>query len=97
MGKRTRLASGLIAALLVTGSALAEDDPEGALEDVVVTAQRREENTQRAPVAITALAPEQLAGATEASDLSKLVPAAQIGPSQGPQPLCPSACRMRIG
>ena len=51
------------------------------LQEVVVTAQRREENLQRAPLAIVAISGEDLdrAGVAEAQDLNKLVPGLKIG------------------
>jgi iron complex outermembrane recepter protein len=54
-----------------------------ALEEVVVTAQRREENLQKAAVAVSAVAGEALtkASITQATDLTRLIPAVQIAPA----------------
>ena len=51
------------------------------MQDIVVTAQRREENLQRTPLAVVAVTGEQLvrAGVAEAQDLNKLVPGLKIG------------------
>ena len=87
MPKKILASSGLIAALLGTQCALPAEEDGGALTEVVVTAQRREESSQRAPIAIQALGADQFTGTTEAPDLSKRIPAIQIGPSQAPQPL----------
>ena len=86
MHKSILISSGVIVALAGAQSAFSEEDTEGALQEVVVTAQHREETTQRAPIAITALGADQLDGTSEATDLSKRIPAIQIGPSQGAQP-----------
>ena len=58
------------------GSAVTE-----GLEEVTVTAQRREENLQKTPLAVVAISGEQLtrAGVNEAQDLNKLVPGLKIG------------------
>lgn len=65
----------------------------GALEEVVVTAQRREESSQRAAVALTALAGSAIAdaGITNAAGLTAMVPALQINSTFGPT----SAFRLR--
>jgi iron complex outermembrane recepter protein len=53
------------------------------LEEVVVTAQRREENLQKAAIAVSAVSGNALtqAGVTEAADLTRLVPSIQIAPA----------------
>jgi iron complex outermembrane receptor protein len=60
-----------------------------ALEEIVVTAQRREENLQHAAIAVTAVAGERLgeAGAIKTQDLTQLVPALQVSVASGPYPL----------
>src|SRR4051812_14808042 len=60
----------------------------GVLQEIVVTAQRKSENLQRAPIAITAVSGEQLrdAGVVSATDLTVLVPALQV-PAAGVYPL----------
>ena len=56
------------------------------LDEIVVTAQRREESIQRAALAVTALSGEAVAdaGVTNSSQLSALVPALQISSVYGP-------------
>ncbi|MGH1561103.1 hypothetical protein ACRAWD_32015 [Caulobacter segnis] len=53
-----------------------EATPAVALEEVVVTAQRREENLQKAAVAVSAVAGDTLtkASVTQATDLTRLDP-----------------------
>ena len=55
--------------------------PEGGLSEIVVTAQRRSENIQRAALAITAIDGAMLAdqGVTTAQSLSTLVPSVTVG------------------
>lgn len=48
------LAAGLLAAL-TTAPALAQDESSFVIEEIIVTAQKREENLQETPIAITAL------------------------------------------
>lgn len=52
----------------------------GGLSDIVVTAQRREENLQNVPVAVTALSQETLGNfrVTDVHDLSGLAPNLQV-------------------
>jgi iron complex outermembrane receptor protein len=60
----------------------------GGIQDIVVTAQRKSENLQRAPIAISAIGGDQLrnAGVVAAQDLTALVPALQVV-SAGAYPL----------
>jgi iron complex outermembrane recepter protein len=60
-----------------------------ALEEIVVTAQRREENLQHAAIAVTAITGEHFgeAGAIKLQELTELVPALQVSLSAGPYPL----------
>jgi len=57
-----------------------------ALEEVTVTAQRREESLQRAALAVTAVSAEQLEsqGVTRVQDLRAFVPAVQLPTAAGP-------------
>ena len=59
--------------------------PEGGLEEIVVTAQRREENLQRAAVAVSAVTGQALtnAGVSDVANLTKLVPALVVQPQGG--------------
>ena len=56
------------------------------LDDIVVTAQRRSENLQRAAIAVTAISGDALAaaGITRPTELTSLVPSLQVTPSAGP-------------
>lgn len=56
-----------------------------ALEEIVVTAQRRSENLQKVPVAVSAIGGEALASAniTNASELGRLVPALTVFTTTG--------------
>ncbi|KMS53627.1 hypothetical protein V474_22980 [Novosphingobium barchaimii LL02] len=74
--------SGAVLALVLGGSAYAQtavqgtDEPQGGITDIVVTAQKRAQNMQDVPVAISALSSDQLTAnrITVASDLSAVVP-----------------------
>lgn len=70
--------------LLVAGPAWTQAPPR--LEEVVVTAERREENLQRAAVAVSVLTPEQLldAGVSKPQELTGLLPALQVAASATP-------------
>lgn len=62
-------------------NATAPGNPGGGVEEVVVTAQRRDENIQRTALSIQALSSEVLARAnvTRAEDLTGLAPGVQVG------------------
>ena len=59
------------------------------LEEIVVTAQRRRQNAQKAPLAISVISSATLAnaGVTSAVNLSRLVPSSQFAAAAGPFPL----------
>ncbi|MFS8606548.1 MAG: TonB-dependent receptor [Gammaproteobacteria bacterium] len=63
--------------------AAAQETGTAGLEEVVVTAQRREETAQRAAVALTAVTGDALtqASVTQATDLTRLVPSIQVAPA----------------
>ncbi|MCW2410899.1 MULTISPECIES: TonB-dependent receptor [unclassified Sphingobium] len=71
-------------AQVVTASA--PQDGAAGLEDIVVTAQRREENLQRAAVSVTVLSGENLTtrGVTTAAALTQVAPALQVTAGTGP-------------
>src|SRR6266403_2309274 len=75
---------GVAAALLVCTSALAEND---ALEEIVVTAQKREQSAQDVPIAIVAFAGNQLErlDLQSSADLTRLVPGLNVTGSFGGQ------------
>lgn len=59
--------------------------PTNGLDDIVVTAQRREESLQRVAVAVSAVSGDAIvnAGASDAVGLSRLVPSLVVQPSAG--------------
>lgn len=73
--------------LLVSGAAFAQDDSSAIANDepgfgaIIVTAQRREENQQDVPIAITALNEKkvEVTGFDEVGDLAKSVPSFAVG------------------
>lgn len=67
-------------------AAAAPTTDESGITDIVVTAQRRSENLQRAAIAISAVTGDALvsSGISSPADLGKLVPALQAQPSSGP-------------
>ncbi len=71
------ISSAVATALSLTSHALAQGAADAAvLEEVVITAQKREENLQSAPIAVSALSGADLAraGVKDFSNLAKLVP-----------------------
>lgn len=56
---------------------------ETGLEDIVITAQRREENLQKAAIAVSAVAGDTLtkSSVTQATDLTRLIPSIQVAPA----------------
>jgi iron complex outermembrane receptor protein len=80
---RMMMARGLLAstALLTTTIAMAQGDaPQGGIEDIVVTAQKKSENLQSVPISVTAIGGDQLA-ATQGTSLQALqgsIPNVQI-------------------
>ncbi len=73
---KARLASALVIAVLAAPAASMAQTAPGGLEVVVVTAERRAENVQDVPIAITAVSGKQLhdAGITSTNQLSNVVP-----------------------
>jgi iron complex outermembrane receptor protein len=78
-------ASGDKPAANTPASAEAGGAETGGLQEIVVTAQRRSENLQRAAIAVTALSPELLTreSVTTAADLTSVVPALQASNQAG--------------
>ncbi|MEC3948199.1 TonB-dependent receptor [Sphingobium sp. HWE2-09] len=87
--RRTLLcASALVAGnLLASPSAFAQAEPQqaaqGGIADIIVTANRRQENNQDVPVAITALSADRLQqqGIGKEQDLQASVPSLVVGPN----------------
>jgi iron complex outermembrane receptor protein len=71
---------GLFVTTLPMASVLAAAAEEAALEEVIVTAQNREEKVQRVPIAINVVSAQQLAdaGFNDMNDIGKVAPAVQI-------------------
>ncbi len=99
---RLSVVASAIGTLLGAFPAIAQQNTSGAasqaasdttatvgLEEVVVTAQRREESLQHAAVAVSAVSADELAQAqvTTPGQLSAVVPALQIADTTGPTPL----------
>lgn len=80
MGKRAILmgAAGAIGLAAFSGPALAQDAVDA--EEIVVTAQKREENLFDVPLAVQALGAEQLenAGVQSVAELTSLIPGASV-------------------
>ncbi|ASR50216.1 TonB-dependent receptor [Blastomonas fulva] len=79
-----------LAAISVSAPTLAQEatqgQPEtGGLEEIVVTAQRREESLQKVAVAVSAVSGDAIinAGASDAVGLSRLVPSLVVQPAAG--------------
>jgi iron complex outermembrane receptor protein len=97
--KSSSLATVLIFGNLVASAALAQEpNPETSspdasaavgLQEIVVTAQRREESLQRAAIAVSAITGDALraAGVTRPTELTALVPSLQVATSAGPYSL----------
>lgn len=73
----------LLVALAAANTAMAAEKP--ALEEIVVTAQKRAQNLQEVPIAITAYSPTELenAGVSTIVDLEKSLPNTQLRESRG--------------
>ena len=80
-GKRCAALAPVITVVIFT-SALARE--QVYLEEIIVTAQKREQNIQDIPVSVTALSGEQLReyGITDVFDLQHNVPGLRVGQSQ---------------
>lgn len=79
----------VVPAMVATASAIslspdaraADDAAAAGIEEVIVTAQRREETEQKTSLAVSVVSGEELrsAGAVQVRDLSALVPGVQVG------------------
>ncbi len=76
---RTRILS-CTALLAVAAPAFAQETPDSGRDVVIITANKRAENLQEVPVAVTAIGGEQLQdlGVTDVLDLNALAPSLQI-------------------
>ena len=77
----------LASTFLITGAAQAQaaDDNNGGLEEIIVTAQKREQSLQDVPIAVTAITGDALSTnrVTNVTDLSALAPGVTVRPSLG--------------
>lgn len=75
-----------VSACIVSLGVQAATENAVSLEEVVVTAQKREENLQRAAVAVTAVTGASLErqGVVDATALTRVVPSLQVSTSSGP-------------
>jgi iron complex outermembrane receptor protein len=80
------LAVGMLSSHWLAGKAVTASDvmEPAVIEEIVVTAQRREENAQSVPIAITALAEEDLKArqVTDVAGLRQFAPNLEIAPGQ---------------
>jgi iron complex outermembrane receptor protein len=86
MNQVHRLLAGTALALVVATPAFAQEaDSGGGVEDIVVTAQRRDQSLQEVPIAVTAVTASTLADAsiTDTNALTALVPSMTSTPSVG--------------
>lgn len=82
-----------VGCLMASGQSLAQEVPVAAeegvedvsLQEIVVSAQRRSENSQRVPIAIQTVSGEAIAAAgyTAVTDIQYLTPGVQFDPTQG--------------
>ena len=65
------------------------EDENAGITDIIVTAQRREENLQKAAIAVSAVSSDQLVrgGVNDPTQLTNLVPSLQIAKAAGPYAL----------
>ena len=72
----------LVSSMALASPAIAQEAPRVGLEEVVVTAQRREESLQDAPIAITALSSEtlELRGITDFGAVAEATPSMSLTP-----------------
>ena len=73
--KKGSIGLGLLAVVMISPMAMAQDDGM-VLEEIIVTAQRREQSLQEVPVAVTAFTGEalEIANITEAAQYLNLTP-----------------------
>lgn len=82
---KVALGSALLAGALNAGLAQAQDSQSSPIEEIVVTAQRREASLQDVPIAVTALSSEQLSdrGIQDFSSYLATVPGAGVQETTG--------------
>ncbi len=79
----------IVGAMVFGGPVPAAWSQEGVLEEVVVTARKREENLQETPVAVTALSAATLrdAGVRNLADLNQIAPNIEVSSANGTAPV----------
>ncbi|MGD9816211.1 MAG: TonB-dependent receptor [Hyphomonadaceae bacterium] len=89
-GKRLALNAVLLASTALGGAALsapayAQDD-EGGVDEIIITATKREENLQDVPISVQAIGGERLEqlGITDFADYAQHLPTLSYSPSYGP-------------
>lgn len=89
-GSRAFLLLGAMSALTVPDMALAQDaaPAEGGLEEIVVTARKREENLQSAPLSVAAFSGDTLAkaGIDDFAEIASRVPGFTLNPDNVSEP-----------
>jgi iron complex outermembrane receptor protein len=85
--KQTAIVMGLAAAACMTGSPMVQAQDKPRLEEVLVTAQRRDENIQEVPISITSMTGDRLSARFASGDdilaLSSAAPGLYIETSNG--------------
>jgi iron complex outermembrane receptor protein len=78
--KRALFTTTFLTVAFASGLAAAQQAASGGLEEIVVTAQRREEPLQKVPIAVTAISPEALQNRqiTQSQDLQRIVPSLKM-------------------
>ena len=86
---RTTVLSAIVSAIAFGGQSPVALSQEGVLEEVIVTARKREESLQETPVAVTALSAETLrdAGVRNLADLNQIAPNIEVSSANGTAPL----------
>ncbi|WP_082835988.1 TonB-dependent receptor [Croceicoccus bisphenolivorans] len=76
---RERLLTGVVIVAAMPAAAFAQDeDQQGGIGEIIVTAQRTEESAQRAPVVIDTVTADELSGVTDVRELANAVPGLQF-------------------
>jgi iron complex outermembrane recepter protein len=78
--ERALLIAGISIGALSASTALAQSTPAAGLDEIIVTAQKREQNLQDVPAAVSAFSADQLLarGVTQTSDLMGTLPNLQV-------------------
>ena len=88
-GTRVTVLSALVTAIGLAGEAPLALAQDNVLEEVIVTARKREESLQETPVAVTALSSDELrdAGVRNLADLNQIAPNIEVSSANGTAPL----------